>query len=271
MKKRNLTVLSLALALGASSCSSQKAEAQAETGAPAREAVAEAAPAPDPVAPIPFEVRKFEKEVGDNELEIEYPVKGNPELVAAVRKWINEQLSDTYRGDMDNAEAFFRHYAAQVGQDPELNEYGGYVKNEFEVEYKNDLVVTYDHTSYEYEGGAHGMGGVYGTTFLQSDGSIFGKHCFKTLNALRPLFVEGLKRYFKVKTDAELADCLSNPDGLKHLAAPGMEPWVEEGGVVFSYTPYEIAPYSSGSPRFTIPFAQVEPYLTEEGLRFFGK
>lgn len=217
---------------------------------------------------IPFEVRTFEKEKGENELEVEYPVSGNPELLDSVRYWMNEQLTATYRGPLDDPEAFFNHYASQLGEDPDLNEWGGFTKDDFKLGCVNDHIVTYLYSSYIYEGGAHGMGGTYGITFLQSDGSVFDKKCITSLNALHALFIQGLKEYFKVNTDAELKDCLL-VESLAQLAPPGMNPWVEEGGVVFSYTPYEIAPYSAGSPRFTIPFSKIEPYLTPQGLRFF--
>lgn len=229
----------------------------------------EVAEMPAEPASEPFETRKFEKKVGDNRLEVEYPVAGNPTLLLAVRTWINDRLGATYRGSLDDAEAFFRHYGALLGTDPDLNEYGGYAIDEFEVEYESPLVLTYDYESYEYEGGAHGMGGSYGTTFLKSDGSIFDKDCITSYAALHGLIVEGLKRYFKAKTDAELLGELIGVESLAKLTPPGMKPWIEKEGVVFSYTPYEIAPYSAGSPRFTIPYAQIAPYLTERGKRFF--
>ena len=175
---------------------------------------------------LKVETKEFEKTKGDNELEIEYPVSGNPEVVQSIRKWMNEQLSETFRGNLDDPEAFFRHYAAQLGTDPDLNDYGGFTQDKFDLEYQNDLIVTYDHTSYIYEGGAHGMGGEYGTTFLKADGSIFTWNCFTGYKPLKPLFIAGLKRYFKVKTDAELADCLYDESTLKTLSAPGMQPGI---------------------------------------------
>lgn len=254
--------------LALASCGSKQPEKSITSEAPSSE---EAKPELSEDVPdvVPLEVKKFEKEVGENELEIEYPVSGNPELVQSIRNWLNEQLSDTFHGDMDDAEAFFRHYASQLGNDPDINEYGGYSIDKFDVEYQNDLLVTYDYTSYLYEGGAHGMGGSYGTTFLKADGSIFDKDCIRSYRDLHQLFIDGLKKYFKVKTDSELAACLLNVTDLGKLNPPGMKPWIEEDGVVFSYTPYEIAPYSSGSPNFTIPFDKIKPYLTEKGLRFF--
>lgn len=270
MKKQLLPLLlPVALIMSACTSSAGSADSKADSAAGSDTAV-EAADTATVFANIPFEVKKFRKEKGENELEVEYPVNGNPELINSVRTWLNEQLTATYKGPLDDADAFFRHYAAQLGEDPDLAEYGGYTKDEFEVEFINDYIVTYDYTSYIYEGGAHGMGGSYGTTFLQSDGRMFSKKCFTSYKALHELFVEGLKEYFKVKTDAELMGCLLNVSSLAALQPPGQEPWIEEDGIVFSYTPYEIAPYSSGSPRFIVPLEKISKYLNTEGKLFFG-
>ena len=266
----SLIAISLLLAAGACTRPATKASADTDDDTMAETTVAAAAADTALTPNIPFEYREFEKEKGNYKLEVAYPTAGNPELVTAVRTWINEQLTGTYKGSLDDPEAFFRHYSANLGEDPDLNEYGGYTIDEFEPEWVNDFVVTYDHTSYIYEGGAHGSGGSYGTTFLQADGTIFTKNCFTSYKPLHKLFVEGLKRYFKVGTDAELMEQLLGVKTLAKLAPPAINPWIVEGGVVFSYTPYEIAPYSAGSPHFTIPFADLEPYLTADGKRFFG-
>lgn len=220
---------------------------------------------------IPFQVKKLKEKKGNNELEIEYPVMGNPELLNGVRSWINDCLGGTYRGDLENGNALFRHYAAQLGTDPEWDddeEFTGYTIDDFEVELINDKIVTYDHKFYVYEGGAHGMGGNYGTTFLQADGSTFARDCFTSYAPMHKYFVEGLKTYFNVTTDQELLGCLLGPKTVNDIQAPAIDPWITEDGVMFSYTPYEIAPYSAGMPRFTIPFSVVEPFLTDQGKAF---
>lgn len=266
---KHLYILLLASLLIYPSCTSGQQKESTITSQPESSNIASAPEEAVKDTVIPFEIKEFKAEKGDNKLEVEYPISGNPILLASVRTWINELLGGTYRGNPDDADAFFRHYSLQLGTDPELNEYGGYTIDIFKKAYENDLVLTYDYTTYVYEGGAHGMGGVYGTTFLRSDGSIFDRQCFKSYKPLHSLFIEGLKQYFKVKTDEELAECLSNPSSLTKLSDPGMKPWITGDGVMFSYTPYEIAPYSAGSPRFAIPFEKLRPYLTEKGLQFF--
>ena len=216
----------------------------------------------------PFEYREFSKSKGENKLDMEYPVAGNKPLVDAIRRWISEELGNTYKGDLDNGEKFFNFYASQLGNDPDLAEDGGYVQDEFEVEYKNSRIVTYEHTSFIYEGGAHGTGGQYGTTFLQADGSIFNKECITSYKDIHSLIVEGLKTYFKVQSDAQLLEKLPDRNSISEIPSPALAPWIDEKGVTFAYTPYEIAPYSAGSPKFTIPIDKIRPYLTQQGLRF---
>lgn len=264
-------VLAGALCLFIGSCKASTKTADAEDTAvvadSAQLADADTADQPDV---IPFKTKKFEKKKGENELEVEYPVEGEPATLQAIRSWINESLGETYRGNLDDADAFWRHYVSNLGEDPDLKEYGGYTIDKFEVEYTNDNVITYECDNYVYEGGAHGMGLESGTTFLRSDGRKFTKSCITSYKALRPLFIKGLKRYFNAKTDAELSDaCLGTP--VAEIANPALDPWIEEDGVVFTYTPYEIAPYSAGAPKFTIPFSEIEPYLTEEGKLFIKR
>lgn len=221
---------------------------------------------------IPFEVRKFEKKKGNDELEVEYPVGGNPELVKSVRNWISEQLTGTYRGNLEDAEAFFKHYAANLG-DPDLEEFGGYIKDNFKLEYTNDYIITYKYTSYINEGeGAHDNGGSYGFSFLQTDGTLFSKDCFTSYTPMQPLFTAGLKQFFNVNSDSELIKKLNSfITSVNSIAPPAMNPWILRDSVIFSYTPDEIAPETEGTPFFKLGYSQVEPYLTAQGKKFFGK
>lgn len=218
---------------------------------------------------IPFETKKFERKQGKNILEIEYPVSGNPLLLDKVRSWISISLADTYRGDLNNADAFFRHYAGQLGDDPDLEEVGGYTQDRFTVKYINDLIVTYKYTSYLNEGGPNGEQTTQGITFLQSDGEEFSKKCFTSYQSLHNLMVEGLKQYFNSKTDAELLSHLSGISSVAAIPAPALDPWIDEKGVVFTYTQYEIAPANAGTPHFTLPYSSIKSYLTDRGKAFF--
>ena len=217
------------------------------------------------VANIPFKAKKFQKKKGDDELEIEYPVEGNPELLKSIRNWISEGLSGTFKGNPDDAEAFFKHYASKLGQ---MSEMGEAYKDEFDLEYQNNFVVTYEYSN-SVDDGEGWEEESYGTTFLQKDGSIFGKDCFKSYNDMKRLFTEGLKTYFKVKSDAELAKKLNPGVKVTSIGAPARNPWIDEDGIVFSYSPNEIAP-TRETPRFTLTYDQIAPYLNDKGKAFFN-
>ena len=51
---------------------------------------------------------------------------------------------------------------------------------------------------------------------------------------------------------------------LNHLPLPGNPPYLSKTGMVFLYTQYEIAPYSSGIITFEVPFNDIMPFMTKE-------
>ena len=74
----------------------------------------------DTVANLPFVTQEFKKKKGENKLEIEYPTEGNAILLDSIRTWINDELGGTYRGDLADGNKLFRHYASQLGEDPDI-------------------------------------------------------------------------------------------------------------------------------------------------------
>ena len=51
---------------------------------------------------------------------------------------------------------------------------------------------------------------------------------------------------------------------------PAWTPYPSEDGLVFTYQQYEIASYAAGMPEFTIPYADLRPYLTPEAKALVG-
>ena len=43
------------------------------------------------------------------------------------------------------------------------------------------------------------------------------------------------------------------------------------GEPMFVYNPYEIGPYAAGMPTFTIPYADIQPYLTTTAQKLIEK
>lgn len=204
----------------------------------------------------------------ETKVSVEYPVSGNQGCVDAIRVWINNELGGKYKGSLDNPCAMMDFYKKEAYEEfahPEFNEYEQITITKA---YENDKVVTFMVANELYEGGAHGMYANYGVTFRKSDGKQFGMNCITSWNSLSALTRAGLRKYFKVKTNAQLNRELQ-VENKKRIPAPGCQPWITAKGVTFYYLPYEISYYAAGAPSFTLTRQQIMPYLTAVGKSFF--
>ena len=134
--------------------------------------------------------------------------------------------------------------------------------------------VTYYYETYQYGGGAHGYLTQVGFTFRKSDGRQIP--LLKNTNSpkLAKIIKEGVRRHFsespdKPLSDKELLEFLFTEEvsSLNHLPLPGNPPYLSDKGMVFLYTQYEIAPYSSGIIKFEVPFKDILPFMTDEAKK----
>lgn len=139
---------------------------------------------------------------------------------------------------------------------------------------ETDRYVVFISQDYVYLGGAHGgILGRGGLTFDKKDGALVEKFLDPScLDAIQPLLRKGLVQYFK-DNDMEVApEELNNYLFLETgvIPFPAWTPYPSEDGLVFTYQQYEIAAYAAGMPEFTIPFADLLPYLTPEAKALVG-
>lgn len=213
-------------------------------------------------------VNQMSKSVGESSIEVDFPKCSNEILERNILEWINEQLGGTYEGDLKDNAAMFEHYASQLGGIDE-DGIGEYVTTALTKAYEDDYVVTYKDDSYWYGGGVHGMGTVSGRTFRKSDGKIFN-NSYIYFDKLRSHAIRGLKKYFDVSTDDELMGQLQiEGSTVNMLPPPTIDPWIMGDGVHFMYAPYEIAPYSWGSPTFTVSIDNIKPAVNATAKTFF--
>ena len=133
---------------------------------------------------------------------------------------------------------------------------------------ETDRYVVFLSQDYVYLGGAHGgVVGRGGLTFDKKDGSLVEKMLDPAcLDAVQPLLRKGLSQYF---SDNEMEVAPEELDNILFLETgvipfPAWTPYPSEEGLVFTYQQYEIAAYAAGMPEFTVPYADILPYLTPE-------
>ena len=141
--------------------------------------------------------------------------------------------------------------------------------------YHTDKYITMTVGYYVFLGGAHGGFSCSGSVFRKSDGHEMGWDIIDLTkkSQLIALIQKGLLSYFSVNDENELFESLlllDDPDTAQdesaELPLPAMAPYFTPEGVCFVYQQYEIAPYAAGLPTVVIPFEQMRPLLSNDGL-----
>lgn len=123
--------------------------------------------------------------------------------------------------------------------------------------------VTYETSVYMYFGGAHGMGGVYGSTFFTSDGSRFDWNMIEKSDSigLCKLIWNGLLAQYFNGDKNEMNNLYVDET---ELPLPEVDPYLDNKGVVFMYSEYEIGPFCYRHPTCTISYESMKPYLSNK-------
>lgn len=230
-------------------------------------------------------------QTGTYDLTIDFPVSGNATLVNAIREYISESLGSTYGGGEEDtkqgsysgdladgdkmADYYFdlkvKEFQAmynEMKQDgmPEIPELASSTK--ITKDYETDRVVTYLFSSYENGGGAHGGAVGSGMTFRKSDGRRVDWDMFSS-GKMQTVLRDGLKEYFEVKTDDELASNLTLTETYL-LPMPVTPPIFGKDGIIVTYQQYEIAPYAAGMPSFVIPYNKAKAMMNNTGKQLIN-
>ena len=204
-------------------------------------------------------------------IKAQHPTDAASPVARIINEYINEELGGSYMGDLFDVRAMAAHYIAQClepGEDEEdMAELPpGEDRTEIARLAETDAYVTYEASTYVFLGGAHGVDNYDGMTFRKSDGRRMGWDAFVTTGdaSFKELVKKGLKAYWEVGTDEELAEMLILEDdrGLDDIPRPQAAPLFTPEGVKLTYQPYEIAPYAAGMPQFVVPYAEIAPYLS---------
>ena len=210
---------------------------------------------------------------------VHWPVKGDKAVVDSLQKFIGNLVSCDFsdaKSIKDYGESLFESLSIDwhsTFDEMEPDERLGALERTHSIIklYETKRYVTYHYTTYEYGGGIHGYTTEVGFTFRKSDGKQIPLLQDTDSPELAQLIKEGVKSFFaggpdQTITDEEVLEFLfaNEVDELDNIPLPLNAPYLSDTGVVFLYTQYEIAPYSSGIITFEVPFAKISPFLTQE-------
>lgn len=225
------------------------------------------------------------------------------DILSHITSYENERFFDPYDGDKDDVKGLLGYYRENAfavisrSSDEDAEERSRYIleDEDFTDEEKAEMLQDFPRWGYEfslrkiddtdryvvfqsmdyiYMGGAHG--GITGRgclTFSKKDGAPVGDFVDASRAAeMQPLMIDGLLRYYDecgLDTDwDELRESLFIDDGF--LPLPSWPLYPSEDGLNFIYQQYEIASYADGMPSFTVPYADIEPFLTSEAKALLG-
>ncbi len=228
--------------------------------------------------------------------EVDYP-RQSDSLATGVKQFIAEKLATLYlpynnedvalkdyplfQGDIQQCENLVKHYAEGTrryfaAQQKEMREenigsewiphFLSHVKIRKQTE--TATYVTYSVAHEVYLGGAHGSYHYTETTISKRTCRPLAQTVDTTkVMQMQPLLRKGIVSYLTdcgiENAETDYKDYLFLPDD-GHFPLPVNAPSPTKDGMAFVYQQYEIASYAVGLVSFTIPYAEIMPYLCEE-------
>ena len=232
-------------------------------------------------------------------IRVDYPT-GTSDLATNVRKILNQKLADAYlaavnedgsktykayTGDLSDGKAVIEKYCkdnfnylkAQMADikkyDPRSQVNMNYELN-ISKKTETDKYITYQTFSYAYLAGAHGSSFEHSFNIVKPTGKLLAPTLDTTqVKKLQPILRKGVLSYLNEAevnkedpvTDKTLNGYLFIENGI--IPLPANPPYLAEDGLHFAYQQYEIGPYAMGIITFTIPYADIKPYMTQEALQ----
>lgn len=230
-------------------------------------------------------------------IRVDYPT-GTSDLATNVRKILNQKLADAYLGaNNEEGAPAYKPYAGDLSDAKTvIGEYCkanfNYLKTQMDdikkydsratvnMNYElniskkteTDKYITYQTFSYAYLAGAHGSSFEHSFNIVKPTGKLLAQTLDTTLvKKLQPILRKGVISYLNEYnkedpvTDKTLNGYLFIENGI--IPLPAYAPYLAEDGLHFAYQQYEIGPYAMGIVTFTVPYADIKPYMTQEALQ----
>lgn len=202
-------------------------------------------------------------------VKIQYPVfegdtEGEKKINEFYQEWISGKMED-YETDPESIVGYALQYRTEEenAQTSETQETETFTMPPSEEDFTvggvvaRDNIISVFHESYTYEGGAHGMPGRLNFLFDSETGKeltlsgLINKSGDELNTLVRGKFLELVEKDTENRFFEDAAETLNaKTDFIDSY-------YLNEEGVVFYSSPYEIAPYAAGYTEVTIPYADL--------------
>ncbi len=184
-----------------------------------------------------------------------------PEKPLPKKDYANVLLIDMQKAQRDSFFAYYRESMKDEKPDSSQEAFGrSYSRtSQMQVVFNENNLLSVGYSGYAYDGGAHGS---YGTTFVSYD--LATKKQLKLTDIFKPKYEKtigaALERALRKKYNLQPKESLNQM--LFDNAIPATENFaLTRKGIMFNYTPYEIAAYAMGEIELFIPFDEIKAVL----------
>lgn len=223
---------------------------------------------------------------------------GNDSLAVAVKRFLSDELAALSLGNIMSDQATPQHsYKGSLDKPQDIVDfYGKLNEKKLQADQKEleeraaefppfvyhasirktdetDKYITFQSQTYCYLGGAHGAATYHGINVLIPSGKVLTETVDTTkTKALQSIIRKGIVQYLsddvEIVTEKNVTSYLFVDNGI--IPLPAVAPYLAADGLHFVYGQYEIGPYALGVVEFTVPYADIKPYLTKEVLQIIN-
>ena len=209
----------------------------------------------------------------ESEINVDFPIKGNSELIKKVTMFLIDALSNDFKNDDDVQSP---HYEGDISDGQAIVDFYGNEKiKELQKQGIGDATISIKKTfetdkilSYTVDfggcNGGVGFGTKHGVSFNKADGTIIQVIRDPNDGRFKEYLISKVTSHLKENDGIEMAD-LSE---LKAHPYPQKAPYLTKDGVCFVYQKYEIGAGALGEVELTIPYNAMKPYMSDAALSY---
>ena len=178
---------------------------------------------------------------------------------------INSTISNTVTTAKDKiekgSEEYKKSYEADSNKDNTIKYQYEAIYN-YKIAYNKNNILSIPLTMYEFTGGAHGLTNIKSFNYdLATGKELKLEDLFKSNSNYKEVINNHIKKEISKQTE----NYFQGQDGFSSIK-DNQDFYISDEGIVIYFSLYDIAPYSSGIPMFTITWDEIIDYLENPNI-----